>query len=270
MPSLPSVGFIGTGKMATALASGWVGANMIDHDQSIGSDPSSQSREAFSSSTGLNTHEDNGIIWSKCSMIVLAVKPHIVETVLTAAPITDDHLILSIAAGVSLGDMEKMAGGKGRFIRVMPNTPAMVGRGASGFSLGNKALSNDSELTTLLMQTIGVAFEVPENLLDAVTGVSGSGPAFVYQAIEAMSDGGVAAGLPRDISTSLAAQTFIGAAQMVMQTNIHPGALKDMVTSPGGTTIAGIHELEKKGIRAGFMNAVIAASEKSKELGRRK
>lgn len=270
MASRPVVGFIGTGKMATALASGWLNAGLVDPDQSLGSDPSSQSREAFSEASGLPAHEDNKTIWSSSSIVILAVKPHIVELVLTSAPVRDDHLVISIAAGVSLNDMEKMSGGIGRFIRVMPNTPAMVGCGAAGFSLGKKAQKEDAEITARLLQTIGVAYEVPEPLLDAVTGVSGSGPAFVYQAIEAMSDGGVAAGLPRDIATTLAAQTFAGAAQMILQTKMHPGELKDMVTSPGGTTIAGIHELEKAGVRAGFMNAVLAAKNKSKELGGRK
>ena len=145
----------------------------------------------------------------------------------------------------------------------------MVGAAAAGYSLGRHATSDDGKLTETLLSAVGIAVQVPESLLDAVTGLSGSGPAFVYQIIEAMSDGGVAAGLPRDTATRLAAQTVLGSAKMVLETGTHPGALKDMVTSPGGTTIEGVHELEKGGLRATLMNAVRAAAAKSRKLGRR-
>ena len=156
-----------------------------------------------------------------------------------------------------------------RVVRVMPNTPAMVGAAAAGFALGNHASEADGRLTEALLSAVGIAVAVPEVLMDAVTGLSGSGPAYVYQIIEALSDGGVAAGLPREISTRLAAQTVLGSAKMVLETGEHPGSLKDMVTSPGGTTIEGVHELEKGGLRATLMNAVRAASAKSRKLGRR-
>src|SRR5207253_8040160 len=154
-----------------------------------------------------------------------------------------------------------------RVIRVMPNTPALVGAAAAAFALGKFTRPEDGELTLKLFSAVGIAFQVKEPLLDAVTGLSGSGPAYVYQFIEALSDGGVAAGLPREVATKLAAQTVLGAAKMVLETGQHPGALKDMVTSPGGTTIEGLHELEKGKLRATIMNAVRAASEKSKKLG---
>jgi pyrroline-5-carboxylate reductase len=149
----------------------------------------------------------------------------------------------------------------------MPNTPALVGEAAAAFALGKSATVADGELATKLLSAVGIAFQVKESLLDAVTGLSGSGPAYVYQFIEALSDGGVAAGLPRDIATKLAAQTVLGAAKMVLETGQHPGALKDQVTSPGGTTIEGLHELEKGQLRATVMSAVRAATEKSKKLG---
>jgi pyrroline-5-carboxylate reductase len=149
----------------------------------------------------------------------------------------------------------------------MPNTPALVGESASAFATGKAASAADAELTHKLLASVGIAFHVKESLLDAVTGLSGSGPAYGYLFIEALSDGGVAAGLPRDIATRLAAQTVLGAASMVLKTGLHPGALKDMVTSPGGTTIEGVHELEKGGLRGTVMNAVRAAAEKSKRLG---
>jgi pyrroline-5-carboxylate reductase len=149
----------------------------------------------------------------------------------------------------------------------MPNTPALLGASASGFALGKAATKSDGELALRLLSSVGVAFSLKEYLLDAVTGLSGSGPAYVYQFIEALSDGGVASGLPRDVATKLAAQTVLGAAKMVLETGEHPGALKDMVTSPGGTTIEGLHELEKGKLRGVVISAVRAATEKSKKLG---
>jgi len=149
----------------------------------------------------------------------------------------------------------------------MPNTPALVGAGAAAFALGQHATAADGDLARQLFSAVGVALLVKENLLDAVTGLSGSGPAFVYQFIEALSDGGVAAGLPREVATQLAAQTVLGGAKMVLATGLHPGVLKDQVTSPGGTTIEGLHELEKGGLRAAVITAVRAAADKSKKLG---
>jgi len=152
-------------------------------------------------------------------------------------------------------------------VRVMPNTPALVGEGACGYALGQSATAEDGELVKRLLSAVGVAYEVKERLIDAVTGLSGSGPAYGYMIIEALSDGGVAAGLPRDISTRLAAQTMLGAAKMVLETGKHPGELKDMVCSPGGTTIEGVHELEEGGVRSALINAVRAATERAVELG---
>ena len=152
-------------------------------------------------------------------------------------------------------------------IRVMPNTPALVGASATAYALGKSALLTDGELAQKLFSAVGIAFQVKEALLDAVTGLSGSGPAYVYLFIEGLSDGGVAAGLPRDVATRLAAQTVLGAAKMVLETGLHPGALKDMVTSPGGTTIEGLHELEKGKVRGTLISAVRAAADKSRKLG---
>jgi pyrroline-5-carboxylate reductase len=149
----------------------------------------------------------------------------------------------------------------------MPNTPALVGASASAFAAGKSATKDDAQLTQKLFSSVGVAYQVKESLLDAVTGLSGSGPAYAFLVIEGLSDGGVAAGLPRDIATRLAAQTLLGSAQLLLQTGQHPGALKDMVTSPGGTTIEGLHELEKAGVRGALINAVRAATEKSRKLG---
>ncbi len=149
----------------------------------------------------------------------------------------------------------------------MPNTPALVGEGAAGYCLGPNASESDERVVQACLDSVGRAFRVPESLLDAVTGLSGSGPAFVYAMIEALSDGGVRVGLPREIATALAAQTVLGAARMVLETGLHPGVLKDQVTSPGGTTIAGLHALERGALRAALMDAVEAASRRSAELG---
>jgi pyrroline-5-carboxylate reductase len=180
---------------------------------------------------------------------------------------TRKHLLISIAAGVSTAKLESALPSRSRVIRVMPNTPALVEAAASGYALGKHATRSDGALAQRLLSSVGLAFPIKETLMDAVTGLSGSGPAYVYQFIEALSDGGVAVGLPRAVATQLAAQTVLGGARMVLETGTHPGTLKDMVTSPGGTTIEGLHELEKGKLRATVMNAVRAAAEKSSKLG---
>jgi pyrroline-5-carboxylate reductase len=180
---------------------------------------------------------------------------------------TRDHLLLSIAAGVTLAKLEAALPAGARVIRAMPNTPALVGAGAAAFAAGSAARPGDAAIAQGILGSAGIALEVPEKLLDAVTGLSGSGPAYIYMVIEALSDGGVAMGLPRDVAMRLAAQTVLGAARMVLDTGLHPGVLKDQVTSPGGTTIEGVHALETAGLRAALIQAVRAAAEKSRLLG---
>ena len=181
--------------------------------------------------------------------------------------VTPNQLVASIAAGVALKTLCDTLGDETRIIRVMPNTPCLVGASAAAFSVGGTAGEEDSALVERMLSLVGIAFPVAEQLLDAVTGLSGSGPAFVYQIIEALSDGGVKVGLPRDIALKLSAQTVLGAAKMVLETGEHPAALKDAVASPGGTTIAGLHALEIGGLRGCLINAVEAATIRSRELG---
>jgi pyrroline-5-carboxylate reductase len=200
--------------------------------------------------------------------LILAVKPQNMAVLLAEIrpSAAARHLIISIAAGVTLSQLADGVGADRRLIRVMPNTPCLVGASAAGYAAAPTATAADCRLVDRLMSSVGKAFALPEKLLDAVTGHSGSGPAYVFLMIEALSDGGVLVGLPRDVATQLAAQTVFGAARMLLETNQHPGVLKDQVASPGGTTIAGLHALEKAGFRAALMDAVQAATERATEL----
>lgn len=255
--------------MATALAQGFIKSGLVAPRDVLASDPATAASESFAKGTGAKTTAFNPDVVRFSTVVVLAVKPDQIPGLLTEIrpQLTDKQLLISIAAGVTLARMEAAAGEGIRLIRVMPNTPALVGASATGYALGQWAQPEDAALAQKLFASVGVAFAVKESLLDAVTGLSGSGPAYGYLIIEALSDGGVAAGLPRDVATRLAAQTLLGSARMVLETGLHPGALKDMVTSPGGTTIEGIHELEKGKLRATLMNAVRAAAEKARSMG---
>ena len=202
-------------------------------------------------------------------VVLLCVKPgDLAGLGAELAGIGGEPVFVSIAAGVTIATLEGILGDGHRVIRVMPNTPALVGKGASALALGGWATEEDAEVVEGLLSAVGRVYRVDEKLLDAVTGLSGSGPAFVFTVIEALSDGGVRAGLPRDIALGLAAQTVAGAAEMVLQTGEHPGVLRDQVTSPGGTTIAGLAAMEAGGVRHALIDAVGAAAERSRELGR--
>jgi pyrroline-5-carboxylate reductase len=270
MQSKLSIGFLGAGKMATALARGFIQARVLPPRQIVASDVAPAAGAAFQKAVpGARLASSNRDVAKQARVLVLAVKPDQVETVLNEVKplFTSNHLLISIAAGVPLSRLQAALGEAARVVRVMPNTPALVGAAACGYAPGKRATPEDASLVQRLLAAVGVAFPVKESLLDAVTGLSGSGPAYACLVIEALSDGGVAAGLPREVATRLAAQTLLGSARMVLETGLHPGALKDMVASPGGTTIEGLHELEKAGLRAALINAVRAAAEKSRKLG---
>jgi pyrroline-5-carboxylate reductase len=264
-------GFIGSGKMATALVRGMIRAGTATPASVVVSDPVEAARTGLAAATGATAAADNRLVAEAADVLVLAVKPQSMAGVLEdlRPVVTPEHLIISVAAGTSLATLSAGLGPEPRrIVRVMPNTPALLGEGASGYCLGTHARPEDDSIVRSCLDSVGRSFRVAEPLLDAVTGLSGSGPAFVYVMIEALSDGGVRMGLPRDISTALAAQTVLGAAKMVLETGLHPGVLKDQVTSPGGTTIAGLHAMERAGIRAGLIDAVEAATKRSAELGR--
>ena len=205
---------------------------------------------------------------AQADITILAVKPGDVRTVCESmTAISEPKLFLSIAAGLKLQDLEAWVGSQHRVIRAMPNTPALVSAGAAAFSRGKQATTADAQAASAILGAVGTVSEVPEKLMDAVTGLSGSGPAYGYAIIEALADGGVLMGLPRATAVQLAAQTMLGAAKMVLDTGKHTGVLRDEVTSPGGTTIAGLEALELNGLRAGLMQAVRASAERAAELG---
>lgn len=267
--SYQRIGFVGAGQMARALAAGIVKAGRVAADQVVAFDPVAVAWQDFAKAIpGAKRAATNADVAKNSDIIFLAVKP---QTFATAAQemqgaITEDKLVVSILAGTPLAQLTSKLGTQ-RVARVMPNTPCLVGRGASGYACGSGCSPQDTEQVGKLLEAVGIAFLLPEHLLDAVTGLSGSGPAYAYVLIEALSDGGVLAGLPRPIATALAAQTLIGAAEMILAGE-HPGVLKDRVASPGGTTIAGLHTLEQSGVRGALMSAVLAATKRSQELGK--
>ena len=248
---------------------GFVHAEIVFPKEILAGDLSDASRKNFTKETGSETTTSNAEVLKFANIVFLAVKPNHVADVLAElrGGFTSEHLLISIAAGVTLAKLESALPAGARVIRVMPNTPALVGESAWHSHSANTRPRPTANWRKNFLSAVGVAFQVKENLLDAVTGLSGSGPAYVFSFIDGLIDGGVAMGLPRDIATKLAAQTVFGAAKMVLETGQHPGALKDQVTSPGGTTIEGLNELEKGKLHAAVMNAVRAATEKSKKLG---
>jgi pyrroline-5-carboxylate reductase len=264
------IAFLGSGNMAEALIKGLIASGTAKPEQILAADVSTERLEHLKKSYGIIIHKTNNDAVREAGFIILSVKPQVIEKVLAEiAPAVDDKkLIVSIAAGVSLTNIERALKKGSRVVRVMPNTPALVLAGAAALAAGSSATSDDIALVQSIFNSVGRSVIVDEKLMDAVTGLSGSGPAYVFMIIDALSDAGVKAGLPRPLALELAAQTVYGSAKMVLETKEHPGKLRDMVTSPGGTTIEGLHALEKGKLRATLMNAVEAATARSKELGK--
>ncbi|KAH1002892.1 pyrroline-5-carboxylate reductase [Dendroctonus ponderosae] len=264
------IGFIGGGKMAQAMAKGFISAGLTKPETIISSSHPSDlaSLKAFKD-LGAESVTENIPVVQKSQIVIVSVKPHIVPIALgdlKDANIDDDKLYLSVAMGVTIKQLEQILPKGSRVIRVMPNTPALVQSGASVFVKGNAATEGDTTITKKLLQSIGTCEEVSEGMMDAVTALSGSGPAYVYLFIEALADGGVKMGLPRDLAYRLAAQTVLGGGKMVRDTKTHPGVLKDDVTSPGGSTATGIHFLEERAFRGTVMGAIEAATKRCKEV----
>ncbi len=261
------LGIIGGGAMGEAFAGGVISSGWLKPTDITIADIDESRQERLREQLGVNVASDNVLTAANADIVLLAVKPSVVPTVLdTINEYLITQLVISIAAGVSLDAMQSRLKDNIGVIRAMPNTPSRIGAGAIGFSIGKAVTQRQVELAIKLFECVGICIEVPERLIDAVTGLSGSGPAYVYLMIEAMSDAGVRAGLTRPDALKLAAQTVYGAAKMVIDQNEHPAVLKDQVTSPGGTTIAGVAALEKAGFRSAIMEAVKAAAKRSAEL----
>lgn len=256
--------------MARALLRGCLARAELASDQLAATDVSADARAYVQRELGLRTFGTNADAAAWATTIVLAVKPQVLAAVLAEiAPVmTPDKLVISIAAGATIARITEGLAGHARVIRAMPNTPALVLAGATAVSASAGATADDLREAEALFGSVGSVVSVAEGLMDAVTGLSGSGPAYAFMAIEALSDGGVQAGLPRDVATRLAAQTLLGAAKLALESGEHPGRLKDMVTSPAGTTIAGVAALERAGFRTALMQAVEAATARAKALGK--
>lgn len=264
-----TIAFLGTGNMAEAILKGLLRAGTARPEGIIATGRRTERLEELKRNYGVRTTTDNLAAAREAEIIILSVKPQAMDKlVMQVAPALDHRkLIISVAAGVPIAALERRLGAGARIIRTMPNTPSLVGAGACALSRGEHASEEDLAVASRIFQSVGTTTVVDENLLDAVTGLSGSGPAYVFLVIEALSDAGVKVGLPRYTALKLAAQTVLGSAQLLIETNAHPGQLKDQVTSPGGTAIAGLHTLEAGGLRTTLINAVEAATRRAKELG---
>ncbi|MGI6036027.1 MAG: pyrroline-5-carboxylate reductase [Limnochordia bacterium] len=263
------LGIIGVGAMGSALLTGVLRQGLFAPDQVIINDLDANRSAQVAKGAKVRAASSNLDVVENADVLLLAVKPKDVGSVLgeIGQRLSARQLLLSIAAGINLAFIEGRVSSGVPVIRVMPNTPCLVGRGAIALSPGRSVDNDTLDLGRRIFAAVGKVVIVDEPLMDAVTGLSGSGPAFVYTVIEALSDGGVAAGLPRSIADQLAVETVLGAAVMVAETGEHPAKLRDMVTSPAGTTIAGMRVLEEGGIRSALIEAVLRATERSCQLG---
>ena len=263
------IAFLGSGSMAEAMIRGLLRGGHCAAGDVSASGPRQERATELSERFGIRAVVDNRAAVEGADIVILSVKPQILSKVLdeVGEVLPPDALIISIAAGVPIAAIASRLKEGTRMIRAMPNTPALVDAGATAIAKGDEANAADMEDATRIFDAVGITVTLEESLLDAVTGLSGSGPAYMFLIIEALSDGGVKVGLSRRMAQLLAAQTVFGSAKLLMETNEHPGLLKDRVTSPGGTAITGLHTLEQGGVRTTLIEAVEAATERSKELG---
>jgi pyrroline-5-carboxylate reductase len=266
--NIERIGFIGGGNMAEAIIKGLLEA-ACPNEKIMVAEPSDLRREHLADAYNVTVTSDNLEVVRQCEVVVLAIKPQIADEVISgfASACNKETLLVSILAGISCAMIEEHFDFAARVVRVMPNTPALVGEGATAICQGHNSSHDDLMLVRHLFETVGQVQQIDERQMDAVTGLSGSGPAYVYTIIEALADGGVREGLRRDIAHALAVQTVVGAALMVRETGEHPAILRDRVCSPGGTAITGVSTLENKGLRTTLMEAVSAAANRSRELG---
>lgn len=265
------LGFIGGGNMAEAMINGLLSASFIEAKNIAVSDPIASRLEYLQKEYNIKATPDNCEVVEKCDIIILAVKPQSIKKVLKGIRefVNGKKLVVSIAAGISIATIEAGLNSNQNIpvVRTMPNTPALVQEGVTAIAPGTHVSKAEMLLAHRLFEAVGRTVDVDEIHLDAVTGLSGSGPAYIFMMIEALSDAGVKMGLPRNVANILTIQTVLGSAKLARESGKHPGELKDMVTSPGGTTISGLHTLEEGGLRTTLMNAVEAATKRSAELG---
>jgi pyrroline-5-carboxylate reductase len=264
-----TIGFLGTGNMAEALVKGILAAGLTTPSEIVGSDPRQARCDEIRARYGIRTTQSNLDVARAADLVFLSVKPQIIDRVCReiSPALQPGAVVVSIAAGTPTAAIEANLPDGTHLVRTMPNTPALVGAGATAIAPGNLATLDDVALVRRVFEAVGMAVVLEESQLDAVTGLSGSGPAYVFLIIEALSDAGVKMGLSRYNALALAAQTVLGSAKLLLDTGEHPGRLKDMVTSPGGTAIAGLHTLEAGGLRTTLIDAVQAATERSRALG---
>lgn len=262
------IGFIGLGNMASAMIGGMLQKDMVTPGEIIGSCRTEETAQKIADRFGIETTTDNSIVAQAADILILAVKPQFFQEVIARIKdeVNADALIISIAAGKTMDYIETQFGRPLKLVRCMPNVPALVGEGITSVSRNERVSDEEMKQAMDLLSGMGKTSEIPERLIDAVVGVSGSSPAYVFLFIEAMADGAVAAGMPRSQAYEFAAQAVLGSARMVLETGRHPGELKDMVCSPEGTTIQAVKVLEEKGFRAAVMDAMEACIEKSKNL----
>lgn len=262
------IGFIGLGNMARAIIGGMLDQKIVSAQDICGSAKTQKTLEAVQKEYGIDTKASNVAVASECQTLVLAVKPQFLEGVIREVrdAVQPDTLIISIAAGKTLNWLEEAFGRRVKLVRCMPNTPALVGEGCTAICVNAAVSEEEIRYSIRLMESFGRASLVEERLMDAVGAVSGSSPAYVFLFMEAMADAGVAAGMPRAQAYEFAAQAVYGSAKLMLETGKHPGELKDMVCSPGGTTIEGVRVLEEAGFRGAVMDALLATVEKSRKL----
>ena len=262
------IGFIGLGNMASAMIAGMLEKGIARPEDMIGSDKFKAAREAAAKRFEIRVTEDNKEVAKAADILILAVKPQMLSEVTAEIPdsIKDDTLVISIIAGRTLGQLSEALGKPVKIVRCMPNTPAMVGEGCSAYCVGKLVTKEEEAKAKAIFDSYGTSFLLAESMMDNFGALAGSGPAFVFMFLEAMADGAVLNGMPRQMAYEIAAQTLLGSAKLAKETGKHPGELKDMVCSPGGTTICGIRTLEEKGMRAALINALNSCVEKSQKL----
>jgi pyrroline-5-carboxylate reductase len=269
MSDLPkSAGTIGAGNMAEAVLRGLVRGGLAA-DALIASDPDADRRTYLAKTLGVRTTAHNAEVVRSSDVVVIAVKPGQLETALRNLPTEPSPLYVSVVAGRTLADLRALLGAQARVTRTMPNSPALIGAGITALAVDPQTGDSDLDQAEAVLRAVGQVVRVPEAQLDAVTGVSGSGPAYVYTFVEALTDAAVREGLPVDIARSLVVETVLGSANLLRETGEHPAVLRDRVTSPGGTTVAGLAALEAAGFRTALLGAVHAATARSRELGRK-